>query len=349
MAISYNANIGDSSVTASGNMAAVTGASKLGTLSDGTLRFIPTLWSSKINKRFYATTVFGEISNNDYSGEISGLGDKVIIMNSPTVTISDYTIGSTLTYERPPMEKVEMVIDKAKSFAYKVNDVEKFQTKADYMAEFADAAAQQLKVAIDASVLQNSNFYAAPLAANKGNAAGAKSGQIKLGALASTTTAGDNALKLVSGTASTGECNVFDLITRLSAVLDEQNVPENDRWLLVPPLFRTRLAQTTQATALIQGSETSMYRNGKIGMVDRWTLYVTNQLYTAAATGGTGAAPTCTYIMAGHKSALCFASQISTVESMKDPTDFGMLIRGLNVYGYKVVKPESLASAVVYF
>lgn len=328
MAIAYDSGISANST------------SKMGTLDNGTLRFIPTLWSSKINKRFYATTVFGEIANNDYAGEISGMGDKVIIMNSPTVTISDYQIGQTLTYERPTVEKVEMVIDKAKKFTYQINDVEKYQTKADYMAEFADAAAQQLKVAIDANVLQS--IYNDPQAANKGVAAGAKSGQINLGAAGGTN--GSNALKLVSGTASSGECNVFDLITRLSATMDEANIPETDRWLLVPPLFRTKLAQSAQALALVQGGDESMYRNGKFGQIDRWTLYSTNQLKTV--TEGTA---TLTYILAGHKSALCFASQISKVENMMNPSDFGSLIRGLNVYGFKVVKPESLAAAVVYF
>lgn len=328
MAIAYDSGISANST------------SKMGTLDNGTLRFIPTLWSSKINKRFYATTVFGEIANNDYAGEISGMGDKVIIMNSPTVTIGDYQIGQTLTYERPTVEKVEMVIDKAKKFTYQINDVEKYQTKADYMAEFADAAAQQLKVAIDANVLQS--IYNDPQAANKGTAAGAKSGQINLGAAGGTN--GSTALKLVSGTASSGECNVFDLITRLSATMDEANIPETDRWLLVPPLFRTKLAQSAQALALVQGGDESMYRNGKFGQIDRWTLYSTNQLKTV--TEGTA---TLTYILAGHKSALCFASQISKVENMMNPSDFGSLIRGLNVYGFKVVKPESLAAAVVYF
>lgn len=328
MAIAYDSGISANST------------SKMGTLDNGTLRFIPTLWSSKINKRFYATTVFGEIANNDYAGEISGMGDKVIIMNSPTVTIGDYQIGQTLTYERPTVEKVEMVIDKAKKFTYQINDVEKYQTKADYMAEFADAAAQQLKVAIDANVLQS--IYNDPQAANKGVAAGAKSGQINLGAAGGTN--GSTALKLVSGTAGAGECNVFDLITRLSATMDEANIPETDRWLLVPPLFRTKLAQSAQALALVQGGDESMYRNGKFGQIDRWTLYSTNQLKTV--TEGTA---TLTYILAGHKSALCFASQISKVENMMNPSDFGSLIRGLNVYGFKVVKPESLAAAVVYF
>lgn len=328
MAIAYDSGIGANSTT------------KLGTLSDGTLRFIPTLWSAKINKRFYATTVFGEIANNDYAGEISGLGDKVVIMNSPTITINDYTIGSTLSYERPDIQKVEMVIDKAKAFSYKISDVEKYQTKADYMAEFTDAAAQQLKVAIDANVLQS--IYNDPQSANKGVAAGAKSAAVNLGAAGGTN--GSLALKVVSGTAGAGECNVFDLITRLSAVLDEANIPESDRWLLVPPLFRTKLAQSSQAIALIQGGDESMYRNGKFGQIDRWTLYSTNQLKTA--TEGTAKL---TYILAGHKSALCFASQISKVENLQDPNDFGSLIRGLNVFGYKTIKPESMASAVVYF
>lgn len=328
MTIAYNASIGANSTT------------KLGTLSDGTLRFIPTLWSSKINKRFYATTVFGEIANNDYSGEISGLGDKVVIMNSPTITINDYAIGDSLSYERPDIQKVEMMIDKAKSFSYQINDVEKYQTKADYMSEFADAAAQQLKVTIDANVLQT--IYNDPQAANKGVAAGAKSASINLGAAGGTN--GSTALKLVSGTAGSGECNVFDLITRLSATLDEANIPESDRWLLVPPLFRTKLAQSAQALALVQGGDESMYRNGKFGQIDRWTLYSTNQLKTV--TEGTAKL---TYILAGHKSALCFASQISKVENMMNPNDFGSLVRGLNVYGFKVIKPESMAAAVVYF
>jgi hypothetical protein len=341
------ANAYDSSISANST-------SKLGTLADGTLRFIPTLWSSKINKRFYAQTVFGEIANNDFSGEISGMGDKVLIMNSPTVTIGDYSIGQTLTYERPDIQKVELVIDKAKSFSYQVNDVEKYQTKADYMSEFADAAAQQLKVAIDANVLQN--IYTSPLSAgstslysspatstgNVGLKAGVRSAQVNLGAAGGTN--GSNALKLVSGTAGSGECNVFDLITRLSAVMDEANIPESDRWLLVPPLFRTKLAQSSQAIALIQGQDEAMYRNGKFGQIDRWNIYVSNQLKTV--TEGTA---NLTYILAGHKSALCFASQIAKVENMMNPNDFGSLIRGLNVYGFKVVKPEAMAAAVVYF
>jgi|APCry1669189369_1035219.scaffolds.fasta_scaffold05234_7 P22 coat protein - gene protein 5 len=342
MSIAYNSSIGG------------TDTSRLGTLSDGTLRFIPTLWSSKINKRFYATTVFGEIANNDFSGEISGLGDKVVIMNSPTIAISDYAIGETLNYVRPPINKVELNINYAKSFSYQINDVEKYQTKADYMAEFADAAAQQLKVAVDASVLQN--IYTSPLSAgdsslynspgnstgNQGVTAGVRSAAINLGAAGGTN--GSLALQVVSGAAGTGQVNVFDLITRISAVLDEANIPESDRWLLVPPLFRTKLAQSAQAIALVQGNNEDFYRNGKMGQIDRFTVYVTNQLKRV-----TEGSANLTYVLAGHKSAMCFASQINKVESIPNPNDFGQLVRGLNVYGFQVVKPEAMAAAVVYF
>lgn len=326
MAIAYNAGVTDST--------------KIGTTSGGALRFIPTLWASKINKAFYAQTVFGDITNTDYAGEISGMGDKVIIANSPTVSIGDYTIGSTLTYERPPVTTTELVIDRAKSFAYKVNDVEAYQAKPDYVSEFADAAANQMKVVIDADVLQS--VYNDPQAANKGNTAGAKSGTIALGAVGGTN--GSLALKIVPGTAGAGEANVFDAITRLSATLDEANIPETDRWIIITPSFRQKLIQSGQALALIQGGNESQYRNGKIGMLDRFSVYVSNQL--KQVTEGTAKLD---YILAGHKSALCFASQMTKVETLQDPNDFGSLLRGLNVYGFKTVKPAALAVMVARY
>lgn len=326
MAIAYNGGVTD--------------ATKIGTTSTGALRFIPTLWAAKINKAFYAATVFHDITNNDYSGEISNLGDKVVIANSPTITIGDYTIGTALTYERPPVTTTELLIDKAKHFAIKVNDVEQKQAKPNYVSEFSDAASSQLKVAIDKTVFDGT--YNDAQAANKGVAAGAKSGQINLGAAGGTN--GSNALTIVPTATSGSDINVFDALTRLSATLDEANVPETERWLTISPTLRQKLIQSGHALALIQGGNESQYRNGKIGMLDRFTVYVTNQL--KQVTEGTAQLE---YIMAGHKSAMCFASQIAKVETLQDPDDFGSLMRGLNVYGFKTVRPAALATAVVKY
>lgn len=336
MAISYGTPITDTAVTANGFTAATSGKTKLGTQTDGTLRFIPVLWSSKINEQFYAQTVLGDISNNNYIGELSGLGDKVIIMNSPTIAIGPYTIGTELSYQRPPIEKTEVTIDYALQWAYQVNDIERAQAKPEYMSAFSKAAGEQLKVKVDKDVL--GRIFNDAHAKNKGAAAGLNSGALNLGATGAT------ALKVVAnlpGTPAATDVTPYDLITRMSAVLDEQNVPESDRWMIVPPLFRTTLSAGGTNLSLIQGGDEALYRNGRFGMIDRFNMYVSN-LLPAGAAGET-------YIMAGHKSALCYASTINKVETLRNPRDFGDLVRGLMVYGHKVIKPESLAVACVKF
>ena len=135
-------------------------------------------------------------------------------------------------------------------------------------------------------------------------------------------------------------------------MLDEQNIPETERWLLIDPLTRQIVMQSNLAQAQFMGDDKSMVRNGKIGMIDRFTVYVTNNLPKAAAAQdyfGAAAVGTAKrrLIMAGHKSAVTFASQMTKMETVRNPSDFGDYIRGLNVYGYKTIIPTGLASALV--
>lgn len=307
--------------------------------------FIPTLWSSKLNAKFYAASVFGEISNTDWEGEIKGMGDKVVINNIPDITISTYTIGGTLSYQVPTPSTLELTIDKAKYFAFQVADVLAHQSQPAMMDLFSNDAGQQMKISVDSNVLYNTFQGAA--AANKGATAGAKSGSYNLG----TDTA---PVTLTSA-------NVLALLTSFSGVLDEQNVPETDRWLLIDPATRQLLMQSNLAQAQFMGDSTSMVRNGKIGVIDRFTVYVTNQLPKAIAgtdtpyLSGDGTENTITslgdvkrrILVAGHKSAISFASQMTKMETVRNPSDFGDYVRGLNVYGFKVVKDAALTHAVV--
>lgn len=298
--------------------------------------FIPTLWSNKMIAKFYAATVFGEIANTDYEGEISSVGDKVVINSVPTIAIRDYVAGTNLTYDVPTPGTTELLIDKGKYFGFKVNDVLEYQAKPDLMNTFSNDAGEQMKVVIDKAVLNGTFNQCA--AANMGATAGAVSASYNVG----TDT---------SPVALTGS-NVLATITALSSILDEQNVPESDRWLVISPQVRQVLMQSNLANAQFIGDSTSMQRNGKIGVIDRFTVYVSNQLPRAAAgTAWDGTASTGTAkrhaMMAGHKCAITFAAQITKVEDLPDQNDFGKLVRGLNVYGYKVVKPEALALAVV--
>jgi hypothetical protein len=140
-------------------------------------------------------------------------------------------------------------------------------------------------------------------------------------------------------------------------VLDEANVPETDRWLIITPTERQILMQSNLAQAQFMGDSASVLRNGKIGMIDRFTVYVSNLVPRGAAgktwmnpNTGTDANSSSAVkrhaVIAGHKSAITFASQIAKVESLQNPNDFGTLVRGLNVYGTSVVQPKGLALLV---
>ena len=306
--------------------------------------FIPEIWSAKLNAKFYKTTVFGEIANTDWEGDISSVGDKVIINNVPSISISKYEVGGTLSYEVPTPNVVELLIDKGKSFAFQVNDVLTMQSKPNLMDMFTNDATQQMRIHVDASVLFS--CFDAGSNDNKGATAGVRSKAFALGTKTS-------ALAVTSA-------NALQTILNMAAVLDEQDVPDDGRWLVIDPLTRNLLMGTPLAQANLMGDDKSMVRNGKIGMIDRFTVYVSNNLpraeknkawvdgLTATSTGGADASTDARRaLIAGHKTAISFASQMTKVETLRIQNDFGDYVRGLNVYGAKVVKPESLVLAVV--
>lgn len=308
--------------------------------------FIPAVWSAKLNAKFYAASVYGEIANTDWQGEVSAQGDKVYINTAPTITISDYVAGQNLTYQVPVPDMQELVIDKGKSFSFQINDVLEYQAKPNLLDMFSSDAAESMRTAIDSNVLYGTFTQAA--AANKGDMAGAKSGAYNLGTDAAPITLLAN--------------NVLQKVLEMSSTLDEQNVPETDRFLLIDPYTRALLFQSDLARTYVTGDATSPVRNGKIGLIDRFTAYVTNQLPKGAAgtdtpwISGDGSENSVTTtgtvaqrraIVAGHKSAITFASQVTKMETVRNPNDFGDYIRSLNVYGFKVVKPEALALMIV--
>lgn len=298
--------------------------------------FIPAIWSSKLNVKFYAATTFGDVSNTNWEGDIKSMGDKVVINNIPTITINSYTVGQSLTYEAPVPETVELQIDKGFYFGVNVSDVLEYQAQPNLMDVFTGDAANQMKIRVDTESFAGTFGDAA--AANVGATAGVLSGSYDLG----------TDLAPIAIDAS----NILSKITAMSAVLDEQNIPESDRFLVITPHERQVLMQSNLAQAQFMGDQESILRNGKIGSIDRFTVYVSNLLPKAAAgknfAGGNLTDALKRHVMiAGHKSAMTFASQINKVESIPNPNDFGTLVRGLIVYGRKTVKPAGLTYTLV--
>lgn len=310
--------------------------------------FIPQLWSNKLNAKFYVSTMMTEIANTDWEGEIKNQGDTIRIRTAPSITIRDYAgAGSSLTSEVPAPIFTDMQINKGKYFSVQVNDVLAHQADMDLMNMFTDDAAKQLKIAIENEVFFQWFVTEGSAAANAGATAGALSANYNLGTD-------------VDPIDQATPRNVLDAILRMSAALDEQNVPEDGRWLIITPYDRQLLMQTEIAQAYFTGDQSSTIRSGKIGMLDRFSVYVSNLLprgeagkalvpgLTATSTGGAVASAKARRLMvAGTKHACSFASQISKTEPLRNQTDFGDIVRGLAVYGRKVLKPEAMVTTLV--
>lgn len=308
-------------------------------------KFIPEIWSGKLQVKFYKATVLSEITNNDWEGEIKGQGDKVYIRAIPTITIRDYQKGQSLLNEAPASTPLELSIDKGKYFAVVVDDVDQVQADIGLMDMFTNDASEQMKIAIDGDVLNS--VYADAATKNKGTTAGAISSSLNLG------TTGAPLTVTKDGASST--VSVLDAILRAGQALDEQNIPETGRWIVIPAWMATQIKSSELRQAYLTGDSVTPLRNGKIGQIDRFTVYVSNNLNGVAdlgsdgSSGGTGGAADTTayHVLAGSRDAISFASQMTNVETIRSELTFGNIVRGLNVYGYKVVKPEALVDLYV--
>nr|DAH38040.1 MAG TPA: Major capsid protein [Caudoviricetes sp.] len=284
--------------------------------------FIPEVWSGKLIENFYDATVLAAISNTDYEGEIRKYGDTVNIRTTPEIEIKEYKKGQTLELSKPEAPKIQLLINQGEYFACVEDDVDKIQSDIAMMDMWTKDASERMKIRVDSKVLGS---IAGDVAAiNRGATAGRISGNINLG----TATA---------AVAITKE-NVLDFIVDLGTVLDEANAPEDNRYLVIPAKMAGMIKKSDLQDASLTGDSTSVLRNGRLGMIDRFTLYMSHNLPN---TGGKFS------IYAGHKMGLTFASQMTNMESLRAETTFGNIVRGLQVYGFKVVKPEALALGVV--
>lgn len=282
--------------------------------------FIPELWSGKIIEKFYDATVLAAIANTDYEGEITSYGDKVNIRTKPTITINDYNAYDSLTTEAPSSSGVELLIDQGKYWSTVLDDVMEVQSDLDHFSLWADDASEQMKIDIDTDVL--AGISADVAAANQGATAGVQSGtSLNLG---------------VAGTpVVVTATNAIGKIIECGQILDENNIPETGRWIVIPAWLAALIKTSELKDASLTGDGVSMLRNGRLGMIDRFTLYASNLL----PYGTTDAAHS---IFFGHSHGLTFASQLTKVETLRAESTFGTILRGLQVFGFKVVDGTAL-------
>lgn len=303
--------------------------------------FIPEVWSGKLVEKFYAATVLGAIANTDYEGEIKNYGDTVQIRQRPDITIRPYSADQDLTVDRPSVDKLSMTIDQGLYFNVALDDVMEIQSDIDHLSIWAEDAAEQMKITVDTDVLTYltdvatvGNGYDDVDVANKGATAGAISGDIDLGTNVAATTGQIH----IANTG--GEATPIEYILRCGQVLDEANIPETGRFMVIPAWMAALIKNSDLKDASLAGDGTSILRNGRLGMIDRFTLYLSNLLDDQETAGKWP-------ILFGTNGGFSFASQFTKLETIRSERSFANLLRGLQVYGRKVVNGKCLGVGFV--
>ena len=320
---------------------AVGTAAGYGSLPSG--NFQAEIYSQKVLKFFRRASVVEDITNTDYAGEIENFGDTVRIIKEPTVTISSYTRGSVVTPQDLADDEIQLTVDQANAFAFKVDDIEERQSHVNFEALSTSSGAFSLKRNFDKNILQN-------MIDNAGikGASGSVETDSNLGTGGTPVT--------VTGT-DAGD-DVVNLMALMARKLDEQDVPEEGRWFVAPPRVYENLYKAGAKIVEVQvtGDQVSPLRNGLVTnqKIMGFTLYKSNALRQSAdATTTTdmvsvsGVATGENVVLAGHISSTATASQIAKTEAIRDPDSFADVVRGLHVFGRKVLRPESLVLGIV--
>ena len=293
--------------------------------------FLPKVYSKQVLNFFRKSSVAEAITNTDYAGEISGYGDTVRIIKEPVITVYQYERGADVTKTALTDQEVSLVVDTANAFKFIVDDIETNMSHVNFRDVATSSAAYALRDAFDEGVI--ATMFAGVSAATPNHILGSDDATD----LAAGTFDGTGNLDIGFGSS---EHDPIDVLSRMARLLDEQNIPEEGRWFLASPEFYEILVQSSSKLLSVdynagQGS----IRNGLVssGKLRGFDMYKTNNI---AAT--TNAAGQC---LAGHMSATATAQTITSTEVIRDPDSFGDIVRGLHVYGAKVLRPDAMVSA----
>jgi hypothetical protein len=293
--------------------------------TDDVNKLIPILFAGESRENLYARTCLTDITNTRFTGDIKNLGDRVEIPTDPNVTISDYVRGQLLDVEYLESPAITYTVDYAKSFNFAVDDIDQKQFKIkDWVARFGAIAARDVKNAIESHFL--SLVYADADTTTSGATAGADA-NINLG---------------ITGTpVSLTSTTVTDYIADCAQTLTDNNVPEEDRWMVIPPFMHTLLMKSEFKDAAAMGTgESAMLKKRTVGMIHGFQMYISTLLTKDAGTANY-------HMIFGNKMATSFVSQFVKVEKYRPERAFSDAMKGLNVYGFKTIQELALGHGVV--
>lgn len=265
--------------------------------------FIPTIWSRNLNIALRRRLRGLELTNRNYEGEIRGAGDTVKIQRPVAITVDDYVIGSDMSLQTPTSSTLSLLIDQQKYFNFGIDDIDQVQANVDLLGPYLDDGNYRLAKTVDEFIFQH---------AVEGH--------------------GDNVITKSAISVST----IYDKLVEAAKNMDEADVPEDGRFCALSPAMVALLRDSTQFTSASELGD-RVKQTGLVGQAVGFDIIMTNSIYTAS--DGTNTVAHCMY---GHPIATTFAMQFTEIESLRSTTQFVDIVRGLLVYGAKVVKPEAL-------
>lgn len=336
--------------------------------------FSSVIYSKKVQLAFRKATVAGDITNSDYFGEISAQGDTVRIIKEPEISVQAYSRGTQIQAQDLDDEDFSLVIDKANSFAFKVDDIESAHSHVNFMDLATNRAAYRLADQHDQEVLGYlSGYKQSALHTNAGAVndvvngtkaiatagsdellASMKLSRPSFGNLTTAGSVGDSipvAARLPGASAlPTSYVSPVMIINRMGRLLDQQNVDKSGRWLVIDPVMMEILSDEDSRFLSADFGDAGALRNGLV--LPNWNgfrVYVSNNLPQVGTGSDTvnASAQSSNYgvIVAGHDSAVATAEQINKTETYRDPDSFADIVRGLHLYGRKILRPEALTVA----
>ena len=335
--------------------------------------FSPVIYSKQVQLAFRKASIVDAITNNDYFGEIANMGDTVKIIKEPEISVSAYLRGTTITQQDLTDNDFSLVVDKANYFAFKVDDIEEAHSHVNFQTLASDRAAFRLADQHDQEVLGYlAGFKQSALHDNadtvndqvNGTKADTAAGSDELlaanklsrpdfGNITTAGTAGDSiplAARLPGATAlPTAYVSPAMLVARMARLLDAQNVPTQGRWIVVDPVMMEILRDEDSRLLNADYGGAGLQNGLVLNNFHGFRVHVSNNLPsvgTGASTTGTAAQST-NYgvIVAGHDSSVATAEQINKTETYRDPDSFADIVRGMHLYGRKILRPEGLVTA----
>jgi hypothetical protein len=289
--------------------------------------FIPELWSTKMTTKFYNTTVFGEICDTSYEGEIARMGDKVYIRRTPDINVSPYQVGQTISYQVPNVAATQLIIAYGLYWAYQIDNIDRYQSDINLMDNFSQDAVQKVMIAQDQNLLATVPGLTA--SSNSGVNAGFQTGNINLGA--------PGAPLVVTS------ANIINYVFLAAGqALDENKVPrDGKRWIVIPSWAIRMMKASELKYAYETGDAVSPLRNGRVGRTDDFIIYQSNN-YTPYVSGSLQVWP----IIFGHPAGLAWASQFLDTDAVKLVNQIGIGVYSVCGYGFNVVEPTYVGYAL---